>query len=184
MEPTPLSEVTATRPILSFSFTFPLRPSPNPNKYPAQPWLIPSSACLLQFLSLKPENPFLPIKMATNLLPFCPSVVRASAISNPKSDNARRRSSSAANWWSPLFGWSPEPDYIDADGRADSPEKSDGGSEMKPSRSSRFAPGCFTEEKAKRLRLLTKETSSFHDVMYHSAIASRLASDFKNGSDL
>ncbi|EXB76285.1 hypothetical protein L484_025643 [Morus notabilis] len=122
--------------------------------------------------------------MATNLLHFRPSLVRSCAIPNPKSDHARRKtsSSSSASWWTPLFGWSSEPDYIDADGRADSPEKSDGGSE--PSRSSRFAPGCFTEEKAKRLRMLTKETASFHDVMYHSAIASRLAFDFKNGSDL
>ena len=48
---------------------------------------------------------------------------------------------------------------------------------------SRFSPGCFTGEKARKLRLMTKETSSFHDVMYHAAIASRLASDFPNSSD-
>ncbi|KAI3512652.1 hypothetical protein L1887_19970 [Cichorium endivia] len=37
--------------------------------------------------------------------------------------------------------------------------------------------GCFTEEKAKQLRMKTVETVNFHDMMYHSAIASRLASD-------
>nr|GEX43528.1 hypothetical protein [Tanacetum cinerariifolium] len=39
---------------------------------------------------------------------------------------------------------------------------------------------CFTEEKAKQLRMKTVEMSNFHDVMYHSAIASRLASDIEN----
>ncbi|KAJ8765539.1 hypothetical protein K2173_014661 [Erythroxylum novogranatense] len=37
--------------------------------------------------------------------------------------------------------------------------------------------GCFTEEKAKELRRKTAEGSAFHDLMYHSAIAARLASD-------
>ena len=41
----------------------------------------------------------------------------------------------------------------------------------------RFSRGCFTEEKAKQLRKKMMESSAFHDVMYHSAIASRLASD-------
>ena len=53
---------------------------------------------------------------------------------------------------------------------------------MKSMKASRFSPGCFTEEKAKQLRMMTKDTS-FHDVMYHSAIASRLASDFKLQSE-
>ncbi|KAI4381951.1 hypothetical protein MLD38_007966 [Melastoma candidum] len=39
------------------------------------------------------------------------------------------------------------------------------------------AVGCFTEEKAKQMRRKTAEGYSFHDVMYHSAIASRLATD-------
>ncbi|KAJ6394436.1 hypothetical protein OIU77_023614 [Salix suchowensis] len=42
---------------------------------------------------------------------------------------------------------------------------------------SRFALGSFTEEKAKQLRRKTLEGSTFHDIMYHSAIASRLALD-------
>lgn len=36
---------------------------------------------------------------------------------------------------------------------------------------------CLTEEKAKQLRMKIAEASTFHEVMYHSAIASRLASD-------
>ncbi|KAI4325269.1 hypothetical protein MLD38_030683 [Melastoma candidum] len=37
--------------------------------------------------------------------------------------------------------------------------------------------GRFTEEKARELRLKTADCYNFHDAMYHSAIASRLASD-------
>ncbi|PON84118.1 hypothetical protein TorRG33x02_201280 [Trema orientale] len=117
--------------------------------------------------------------MASNLLHFRPSVIGARAVPNSNSDQARRKIASA-NWWTPLFGWSSEPDYIDTGAGTDTNELR---SESKAPRS-RFAPGCFTEEKAKRLRMLTKETESFHDVMYHSAIASRLASDFNKSSDL
>ncbi|KAI3754279.1 hypothetical protein L1987_54059 [Smallanthus sonchifolius] len=42
------------------------------------------------------------------------------------------------------------------------------------------SPVNFTEEKARKLRMLTTETASFHDAMYHSAIASRFASDFSD----
>jgi hypothetical protein len=35
--------------------------------------------------------------------------------------------------------------------------------------------GGLTEEKARQLRARMVETESFHDAMYHSAIASRLA---------
>jgi hypothetical protein len=34
----------------------------------------------------------------------------------------------------------------------------------------------LTQEKARQLRMRMMETQSFHDAMYHSAIASRLAS--------
>ncbi|KAI4331216.1 hypothetical protein MLD38_029422 [Melastoma candidum] len=37
--------------------------------------------------------------------------------------------------------------------------------------------GRFTEEKARELRLKTADCYTFHGAMYHSAIASRLASD-------
>ncbi|KAF7152756.1 hypothetical protein RHSIM_Rhsim01G0078900 [Rhododendron simsii] len=48
---------------------------------------------------------------------------------------------------------------------------------------SRFALGTFTDEKARRLRLMTTDTGAFHDAMYHSAIASRLASEFSHRSE-
>ncbi|XP_057966761.1 uncharacterized protein LOC131156983 [Malania oleifera] len=125
--------------------------------------------------------------MANTLLPFRPVVVRACATSgHPKPD----RKSSSSNWLSPLFGWPAEPDYIDsapastkADLSAGSEVKSEPDLVRKAVRS-RFSRGCFTEEKAKQLRMMTTETDSFHDAMYHSAIASRLASDFSNRSDL
>ena len=116
--------------------------------------------------------------MAT--LQFRPSIVRASAIPNPSpsSDNARPKPSSAGSpsWWTPLFGYSPEPDYITAG--SPQPEKPKPAEKASPP--ARFAPGCFTEEKAKRFRMLTKDMDLFHDVMYHSPIASRLASEFKD----
>ncbi|KAJ0482986.1 hypothetical protein HanIR_Chr13g0659961 [Helianthus annuus] len=48
---------------------------------------------------------------------------------------------------------------------------------------SRISPVKFTDENARKLRMLTSETESFHDVMYHSAIASRFASDFSDRVD-
>ncbi|KAE8797156.1 hypothetical protein D1007_27709 [Hordeum vulgare] len=69
----------------------------------------------------------------------------------------------SGKWWAPLLGWSGQPDYIDAQ---PAPEEERG--------TRRF--GVLTEEKARQLRLWMMETESFHDVMYHSAIASRLAS--------
>uniref|UniRef100_A0A452Y4M3 Uncharacterized protein n=1 Tax=Aegilops tauschii subsp. strangulata TaxID=200361 RepID=A0A452Y4M3_AEGTS len=51
-------------------------------------------------------------------------------------------------WWAPLVGWSGKADYIEP-----------------------AAPA----EKARQLRARMSETESFHDAMYHSAIASRLA---------
>jgi hypothetical protein len=72
-----------------------------------------------------------------------------------------------------------EPDYIDSDNKA---QKSESDPAVKAS-NLRFSGG-LTEEKAKQLRKMTVGTESFHDTMYHSAIASRLASDFKACSDL
>ncbi|GKC67694.1 hypothetical protein Tco_1100292 [Tanacetum coccineum] len=79
---------------------------------------------------------------------------------------------SATNkWWAPLFGGVPsDPDYITQPTTTDTSSSSS-------NNNNKFAPGCFTEEKAKQLRMKTVEMSNFHDVMYHSAIASRLASD-------
>ncbi|KAL7168308.1 hypothetical protein ACSBR2_038698 [Camellia fascicularis] len=126
--------------------------------------------------------------MATTLGAFRPIGVRACTTGGHRKPDTHRRKSTSSNWWTPLFGWSSEPDYIDsadstnADPSAKSESKSASDLDQKSARS-RFPPGCFTEEKARQLRLMTKETSSFHDVMYHSAIASRLASDFPNSSD-
>ncbi|KAB1996463.1 hypothetical protein E1A91_D13G238900v1 [Gossypium mustelinum] len=129
--------------------------------------------------------------MATNLLTFRPAGIYASAIpGHTKQDPNRRKSNpspSSTNWWGPLFGMSPEPDYFDSDNKTDFKEKREvepGTDTAQKSIRSKFSPGSFTEEKARQLRMMTTNTSSFHDAMYHSAIASRLASDFKDRSDL
>ncbi|XVF88434.1 hypothetical protein PTKIN_Ptkin19aG0050800 [Pterospermum kingtungense] len=131
--------------------------------------------------------------MATHLLSFRPTGIHARDIpSHPKPDPNRRKStspssSSSINWWTPLFGLSFEPDYIDSNNKAGAKEKRECEPEMnlgQKTARSKFSPGWFTEEKAKQLRMMTTNSSSFHDVMYHSAIASRLASDFKNRSHL
>lgn len=86
------------------------------------------------------------------------------------------------NWWSPLFGWSAEPDYIDGPSSEAVKEPSvEDVAEMRHRPTSRRFP-MFTEEKARELRMRMKETDVFHDVMYHSAIASRLASDMPRRS--
>ncbi|KAJ8751360.1 hypothetical protein K2173_016554 [Erythroxylum novogranatense] len=127
--------------------------------------------------------------MGTNLLPLRPAVIRLCATSDAHRADANRRKTSSVpspNWWSPLFGWSSEPDYIATEAKQeeflDKRQSRDSDSETKPVRP-RFAPGAFTDEKARQLRMLTTETASFHYAMYHSAIAARLASDFKSRSD-
>ncbi|GAU35968.1 hypothetical protein TSUD_207720 [Trifolium subterraneum] len=108
--------------------------------------------------------------MASTMIPIQACATRSShRVPDPD-----RRKNSSPNWWTPLFGWSSEPDYIDSDNKAPNPAS-------KPSKL-RFAGG-LTEEKAKQLRMMTVGTETFHDTMYHSAIASRLASDFKARSD-
>lgn len=122
----------------------------------------------------------LSLYMASNLLHFRPAVIGACA---QRADQDRRKNPSSSNQWIPLFGWSSEPDYIDSTSKTHCQEKtlgvSESGSNPK-ALSTRYAPGCFTEEKAKQLRMMTMETEAFHDAMYHSTIASRLASDFRN----
>ncbi|XP_044497303.1 uncharacterized protein LOC123219410 [Mangifera indica] len=111
--------------------------------------------------------------MATVLTGSLTIPIRASLGSESRRRPATS-SSSSANWWTPLFGWSSDPEYINKTNegkKSENPDLDSGGLR------SRFAPGCFTEEKAKQLRRKTMEGASFHDVMYHSAIASRLASD-------
>uniref|UniRef100_A0A0E0JER2 Uncharacterized protein n=1 Tax=Oryza punctata TaxID=4537 RepID=A0A0E0JER2_ORYPU len=80
-------------------------------------------------------------------------------------------------WWAPLLGWSGQPDYIDAQPAAGAEEAR--ASMANPAAEQRGGGkrfGVLTEEKARQLRARMMETESFHDCMYHSAIASRLAS--------
>ncbi|XP_065867271.1 uncharacterized protein [Euphorbia lathyris] len=104
------------------------------------------------------------------------STIRASSESSRKSYQNRAKTQSTT-WWAPLFGWSSDPDYVTTDARSN-PQSESPNSEPQVDRPrSKFSLGGFTEEKAKQLRKKTAESSSFHDIMYHSAIASRLASD-------
>ncbi|XWS16417.1 hypothetical protein CRYUN_Cryun34aG0085700 [Craigia yunnanensis] len=118
--------------------------------------------------------------MATALACSLSTPIRASSGSLKKPDPSRTKPVSSSSWWIPLFGWSSNPDYLN-DSNAGQPSESKPevfDSDTHPGRSgSRYALGCFTEEKAKQLRRKTMESASFHDMMYHSAIASRLASD-------
>ncbi|XP_047058131.1 uncharacterized protein LOC124664726 [Lolium rigidum] len=82
----------------------------------------------------------------------------------------RRSSDGNGKWWAPLLGWSGQPDYIDAQ-----PAASPAPEEQRETPAARRR-GVLTEEKARQLRMRMMETESFHDAMYHSAIASRLAS--------
>lgn len=130
--------------------------------------------------------------MATGLLPFQPTGVRACATpGNRKPESqSQKSSSSSSKWWTPLFSWSSEPDYIDSENNVNNKYDLSAKAEAKPDSDlgpmpmrSRIAPGSFTEEKARKLRMMTKDTA-FHDAMYHSAIASRLAFDHSDRSDL
>ncbi|XP_071723797.1 uncharacterized protein At4g15970-like [Rutidosis leptorrhynchoides] len=110
--------------------------------------------------------------MAANVISFRPTMIRACASSDHRKSESKNAGS--VNWLSPIFGWSNEPDYI-----GDEDAKRGAGPEIDLKlKRNRFSPGCFTAEKAKQLRLMTHGSASFHDVMYHSAIASRLATDF------
>ncbi|CAN6540864.1 unnamed protein product [Malus baccata var. baccata] len=121
--------------------------------------------------------------MSTSLIHFRPNLAAPCAAGNRKSSSVGGKGL-PFKWWTPLFGWSSEPDYIDPEAKTESDDKARGGAADSKPRRSRFSPGCFTEEKARQLRMKTIETETFHDAMYHSSIATRLASDFKNRSDL
>ncbi|CAA3028026.1 Hypothetical predicted protein [Olea europaea subsp. europaea] len=90
-----------------------------------------------------------------------------------KPDPYRKSAAGSNNWWTPIFGWSSEPDYIQSTDTSYYGFENETGK----SRSEKLFRGGFTAEKAKELRKKTIETSTFHDLMYHSAIASRLASE-------
>ncbi|GAA0147037.1 hypothetical protein LIER_06837 [Lithospermum erythrorhizon] len=122
--------------------------------------------------------------MSTAMLPIKPAGVRACATttSHRKAEVSKGKVSTS-KWWGPVFGWSTEPDYI-----VDTEENKKNNIDPDPktamfgsgsvSSKPRFAPGAFTEEKARQLRIMTTETTAFHDAMYHSSIATKLASDF------
>jgi hypothetical protein len=63
-------------------------------------------------------------------------------------------------------GWSSRPDYLEP-----VPVRGDDAAEA----ARKHFVGGLTEEKARELRARMAATESFHDAMYHSAIASRLA---------
>ncbi|KAK4765390.1 hypothetical protein SAY86_026480 [Trapa natans] len=115
--------------------------------------------------------------MASSLTSLIPALaVKASSQKQPDKDR-RKPPASVSRWWAPLFGWSAEPSYL-SDGSADVQTE---GFRPDPA-GSRFPRGCFTEDKAKQLRRMTAEGKTFHDIMYHSAIASRLASEMPDQS--
>ncbi|EOA38678.1 hypothetical protein CARUB_v10010650mg [Capsella rubella] len=112
-----------------------------------------------------------------------PTIRASSGSGSLKNPDSNRKKS--ASWWAPLFGISSEPDYLNIQGSVSGstvdpdsiPDKIDvSGS----GQTQKLRRGCLTEEKAKQLRRKTAEASTFHDVMYHSAIASRLASDLSS----
>lgn len=110
---------------------------------------------------------------SSTLISFRPSPVIASARSKPG-----RGSGGGGSWWTPLFGWPSTPDYVEAAAATESTAEEEGGQ----NRRRKF--GGLTEEKARELRMRTWEMETFHDVMYHSAIASRLASDLNRRSEI
>ena len=96
------------------------------------------------------------------------------------------------NLWLPLFGWSQadqerwEDDDINESktkGKAMDKSSDDEEKEMEevPAKRSKFVRGRLTAEKAKLLRKNLRHTFTFRGEMYHSAIASRLASADNEG---
>ncbi|KAL7099772.1 hypothetical protein ACP275_09G106400 [Erythranthe tilingii] len=120
--------------------------------------------------------------------PIFSSASSAAAAAPANNHRSLKVSAQSNSWWSPLFGWSSDPDYINGAavnkieaGRAASGQSENNSGRAGPDRS--LFRGCFTEEKARELRKKTVEFSNFHDIMYHSAIASRLASDVPGGDE-
>ncbi|XP_040380256.1 uncharacterized protein LOC102707875 [Oryza brachyantha] len=95
------------------------------------------------------------------------SVVAAAAAAAGRVSAGGGGGNGGGKWWAPLLGWSGKADYIEAPSPA-VVEEEEGGRR-------RPFVGGLTEEKARELRARMVETESFHDAMYHSAIASRLA---------
>jgi hypothetical protein len=112
---------------------------------------------------------------------MAPTASAVSFAARPSSASAARPRSATASagrvragqpeggkWWAPLVGWSGKADYIE-------PAMVPVPVEEEKAAAGRSFVGGLTEEKARQLRARMVETESFHDAMYHSAIASRLA---------
>lgn len=100
--------------------------------------------------------------------------------------------SRAMTWWLPIYGWSRADQERWVDGEIDesktkgaamhsSSDDDEKAREEVPPERSKFVRGHLTPEKAKLLRKNLRDTSTFRDTMYHSAIASRLASPDNEG---
>ncbi|XP_010249977.1 PREDICTED: uncharacterized protein LOC104592347 [Nelumbo nucifera] len=125
--------------------------------------------------------------MATTFLSFQPAGIQACASSGRRKPDSCSRKASSSNSLTPFFVCSSHPDHAEDNSSnndsSDASTKKTNESEThyKAAKArSRFPPGCFTEEKARQLRMKTMKNANFHDIMYHSAIASRLASDPPN----
>ncbi|XP_051223460.1 uncharacterized protein [Lolium perenne] len=92
---------------------------------------------------------------------------RASASTSADTKRVRAGAPDGGKWWAPLVGWSGRADYLEAATPVVAEEEED--------KAGRSFVGRLTEEKARQLRARMAEMESFHDAMYHSAIASRLA---------
>ncbi|KAG2616724.1 uncharacterized protein LOC120664278 [Panicum virgatum] len=104
----------------------------------------------------------------------CAAAASVSFTARPAASSARPRAAvvraAGGKWWAPLLGWSGKADYIEAPAPA-----ADAAKEAAAAGRGRAFVGGLTEEKARELRARMAQTESFHDAMYHSAIASRLA---------
>ncbi|KAH0925968.1 hypothetical protein HID58_018224 [Brassica napus] len=85
--------------------------------------------------------------MASIVCSSAPFTIRASSGSGSMKNPDPNRKK-PVSWWAPLFGIPSEPDYLNIETSSSVAPESNG-----------------------------SEASTFHEVMYHSAIASRLASD-------
>ncbi|CAO2193892.1 unnamed protein product [Urochloa humidicola] len=117
---------------------------------------------------------------AFSVRPPAPAPAARPCAASAAAGGARMRAGGAdaggAKWWAPLLGWSGQPDYIDAQPAAAPEEEALHQQHEGPRGAASRRFGVLTEDKARKLRMRMMETESFHDAMYHSAIASRLAS--------
>ncbi|KAF6994078.1 hypothetical protein CFC21_010866 [Triticum aestivum] len=89
---------------------------------------------------------------------------RAASVTAGAGGRVRAGAPKGGKWWAPLVGWSGRADYMEAAAPTRVVEQEE----------EKTFVG-LTEEKARQLRARMSEMESFHDAMYHSAIASRLA---------